>query len=213
MAALVGYTGQANANRVFTASGAIASGGTAQILLPVAISRSSLIIQNITQTAGHNIFITIGAPPATCTLSSGTVNTVTAGNAGAGYSRPPQVFFFGGLLANRASAPALTLAGLPDYPSPPNPAQAHCVMTGSAPNQTIASIAIDNPGSGYAYPPYVLLINDPLDPYGYSVPSATNGIQLAPAGGSYTSNGSVCPTDQIAIFSAATDAFTCYYTL
>lgn len=211
MAALVGLRGQLYTDHFFDVSGTITSGGTAQILLPVALSRSSLLIQNISDT---NMFISIGAPPATAALSSGTVSTVTAGNAGAGYSRPPQVMFLGGSLSNRASAPTYSLAGLPDYPAPSNPASAHCVMTGTAPNQTISSIAVDNPGSGYAYPPFVFLVNDPLDPYGFSVPSATNGIELVSAGGSYTSNGSVCTTNQIAIFCASSSkAYTVKFSL
>jgi len=211
MSALVGVRGQYIKNHLYDVSGTISSGGTAQLLLPMALTRTSLIIQNISDT---NMYISIGAPPATCTLSSGSVSTVTAGNAGQGYSRPPYVLFYGGALANRASAPTYTLAGLPDYPSPANPATAHCVMTGAAGSQTISSIVVDNPGSGYAYPPFVFLVNDPLDPFGFSVPSATSGIELVSGGGSYTSNGSICITDQIAIFCASSSkAFTCKFTI
>ena len=211
MANLIGYSGQYVTTHLYDVSGTVTSGGAAQLLLPVGLMRSSLIVQNISDTA---MYITIGAPPATCALSSGAVSTVTAGNAGAAYTRAPQVVFLGGALSNRSATPTFTPAGLPDYPAPSNPAQAHCVMTGAAGAQTIASITVDNPGSGYAYPPFVLLVNDPLDPWGYSVPSATNGILLAASGGSYTSNGSVCTTDQIAIFCASSSkAFTCKFSL
>lgn len=211
MANLVGYSGQYVTTHLFDVSGTITSGGTAQLLLPVSLMRSSLIVQNISDTA---MYLTIGAPPAVASLTSGAVSSVALGNAGAGYSRPPQVVFLGGALANRSSAPTYTPSGLPDYPSPSHPAQAHCVMSGSAGSQTISSISIDDPGSGYAYPPFVLLVNDPLDQFGYSVPTATNGILLAASGGSYTSNGSVCTTDQIAIFCATSSkAFTCKFSL
>ena len=211
MANLVGYSGQYVTTHLYDVSGTITSGGTAQLLLPVSLMRASFSIQNISDTA---MYLAIGAPPATCTLSSGTVSTVTAGNAGAGYSRPPQVVFLGGANTNRAALPAYTLSGLPDYPAPSHPAQAHCVMTGAAGSQTISSIAIDDPGAGYAYPPFVLLVNDPLDPYGYSVPSATNGILLAASGGSYTANGSVATTDQMSLYCATTGkAFTCKFSL
>ena len=211
MNALVGYRNQTMDDHMFDASGTITSGGTAQLVLPVAITRSSLIIQNISDTA---MYVSIGAPTATASLTSGGVSSITAVNNGLLYSRAPQIFFLGGALANRASAPTYTPVGLPDYPAPANPASAHCVMTGSAGSMTISSIVVDNPGSGYAYPPYVLLVNDPLDPYGISVPSATSGILLAASGGSYTVNGSVCTTDQIGIFCVSSSkAYTCKYSL
>jgi hypothetical protein len=123
------------------------------------------------------------------------------------------VKFYGGANWNRNQAPIYTLSGLPEYPAPSHPATAHCVMTGSAPNMTISSISIDDPGAGYAYPPFVLLHNDELDPYGCSIPSTTNGILLAANGGSYTSNGTVCTTDQMALYCATTSAaFTCKFT-
>jgi hypothetical protein len=78
---------------------------------------------------------------------------------------------------------------------------------------TISSIVVDSGGSGYAYPPFVLLKNRDLDPWGCSIPSATNGILLAASGGSYTSNGTVATTDQMALFSTATGAYTVKFTL
>ena len=211
MANLVGYSGQYIHTPLYDVSGTITSGGTPQLLLPQSLMRSSLIIQNISDTA---MYISIGAPPATASLTSGSVSSVSVGNAGFGYSMAPTVHFLGGANANRNSQPTYTLAGLPDYPAPSSVASAHCVMTGSAPNMTISSIVIDNGGSGYAYPPFVYLRNRSLDPYGASIPSATNGILLAASGGSYTSNGSVCTTDQIAIFCASSSkAYTVKFSL
>lgn len=211
MAAIIGLSEQRVSTHQFDVSGVIASNTTPQLVLPVQLSRSSLIVENIST---HNMYITIGAPPATCTLSSGAVSTVTAGNAGQGYSIAPTVHFYGGCNANRSSYPTYALPGTPDYPSPSSVASAHCVMTGTAPNMTISSIVVDNGGSGYAYPPFVFLKNNPLDPFGFSIPSTSNGIQLISAGGSYTSNGSICTTDQIGIVGTTTsDAFTCKFTL
>lgn len=213
MAKLVGSTGQyLGSEYLYDASGTIATGGTAQLLLPKAKSRSSLIIQNISDT---NMFIEFGGARATATLSSGTVVSCAVTNAGIGYSRPPQVIFTCGAYQNPTQiTPTFTIAGLPDWAAPSNPAQAHCIMSGTAPNQTVGSIVMDNPGSGYAYPPYVWLLNDPNDPYGAAAPSATVGVELVSAGGSYTSNGTICTTDQISIFCATTGkAFTCKYSV
>jgi hypothetical protein len=209
MAGLVGLRGQAVSDRLFDVSGTITAGTTPQLILPECRIRTSLIVQNISAVA---MYLSIGAPPATCAISSNAVSSVTVGNAGFGYSIAPTVKFYGGALWNRNSYPTYTLTGTPDAPSPAHPASAHCVMSGSAPNMTIASIAIDDPGAGYAYPPFVFLVNHYLDPYGCSIPSATNGILLAANGGSYTSNGSICTTDQMALYCATTgSAFTCKF--
>lgn len=211
MANLVGYSGQYVATHLFDASGAVSSGGTPQLILPISLCRSSLIIQNISDTA---MYLSIGAPPASAIITGGAVSSVSVGNAGFGYSIAPTVHFYGGLNANRTSNPTYSLAGLPDYPSPSSHATAHCIMSGSPGSMTISSIAIDSPGSGYACPPLVFLRNSPLDPFGCSIPSATNGILLAASGGSYTSNGSVCTTDQIALFCATSGkAFTAKFSL
>ena len=211
MAGIIGLQEQRVPLHLFDVSGVIASSTTPQLVLPVQLSRSSLIVQNIST---HNMYITIGAPPATCTLSRGSVSTVTAGNAGQGYSIAPTVHFYGGNNANRSAYPTYALPTDPSYPCPSNVATAHCVMTGTAPNMTISSIVVDNGGSGYAYPPFVFLKNNPLDPFGFSIPSTTNGIQLISAGGSYTSNGSICTTDQIGIVGTTTnDPFICKFTL
>lgn len=211
MAGIIGLQEQRTPLHEFDVSGVIISGTTPQLVLPVQLSRSSLTIENIST---HNMYVTIGAPPATCTLSGGAVSTVTAGNAGQGYSIAPTVHFYGGCNANRSSYPTYALPGTPDYPSPSSVASAHCVMTGTAPNMTISSIVVDSGGSGYAYPPFVFLKNNALDPFGFSIPSTTNGIQLISAGGSLTRNGSICTTDQVAIVGTTTnDPFTCKFSI
>lgn len=214
---LPGAVGQVNnAEYLFDASGTISSGGTAQLLLPRARSRSSLIINNISDTA---MYIEFGGARATASLSSGAVSSCSITNAGLGFSLAPTVHFLGGGYDNRyQTTPTFSIVGLPEWPSPISPAgrpaKAHCVMTGSAPNMTVSSIVIDDPGAGYAYPPYVQLRNDPNDPYGCAVPSATSGILLAASGGSYTPNGTVCSTDQFAVYCATSGkAFTVKWTL
>lgn len=211
MAKLIGSTGQYTGSEyLFDASGTIASGGTAQLILPKALSRSSLIIENI---SAVNMLIEIGAARATATLTSGAVSSCSVSNAGFGYSLPPKIIFLGGQNLQQ-TMPAYTLQGLSDWISPSNPAQAHCIMSGSAPNMTVGSIVIDNPGANYAYPPVVFLQNDPRDPYGCAVPSASVGLLLLASGGSYTSNGTICTTDQISIFCASSSsAYTCKYSV
>ncbi len=214
MAALVGIRGQTFQDRTFDASGTIASGSAAQLILPQAHARSSFFIQNIHATA--SMFLEFGAARATATLTSNGVSAATVTNVGFGYSLPPNVHFYGGAFGPKGNpqiAPAYSLQGLPEWTNPNSPAKAHCVMTGSAGAMTVSSIVIDSPGSGYAYPPFVLLTNSSNDPFGCAVPSATNGIELLP-GGSYYSNGSICTTDQVSIFCAtATAPFTCKFTL
>ena len=214
MAALVGIRGQNFKDRLYDASGTITTGGTAQLLLPVAQVRSSLLILNLSTS---NLFLEFGSGRATASLTGGGVSSCTVTNAGFGYTQAPTIKFLGGAFGppgNPMAAPAYTLQGLPDWTAPNNPAQAHCVMTGSAGSQTISSIVIDSPGSGYAYPPYVLITNHHNDPFGCAVPSATVGMELISSGGNYTANGSVCTTDQIGIFGTVTgQQFMCKYTL
>lgn len=214
MGALTGIRGQVYTDRLFDASGTITTNATAQLVLPVAKIRSSLIIRNNSAVA---MYVEFGAARASASLTSGAVSSCAVTNAGFGYSLPPSVTFLGGALGspgNPQIAPSYTLAGLPDWTAPSHPAQAHCVMTGAVGSQTVNSIVIDDPGSGYAYPPYVLLINHPNDPYGCAVPSATSGLLLAASGGSYVADSSICTTDQISIVCAtSTSAFTCKFSI
>ncbi len=196
---------------LYDASGTITSGGTAQLIMPVSNRRSSFLLQNISDT---NMFIEFGPARAAATLSSGTVASVAVTNAGFNYTMAPKVVFFGGgNTGNNYNNPNFLSAGLPDYPAPSNIASAHCVMTGSAGNLSISSIVVDNPGSGYIKPPYVYLLNDPQDPFGCALPSATSGFELLANGGSLSYNGSVCPTSQFAVYCATTSkAFTAKFT-
>lgn len=212
MGALPQIKNQVTTIQLFDKSGTITSGGTAQLLIPVSYQRSSLILQNISDT---NMYVEFGGARAAATLTTGSVSSIAITNSGFNYTKAPQVIFYGGgNTGNNLNNSAFLSAGLPDYPAPSNIATGHCVMTGSAGNLSVASITIDNPGSGYAIAPLIYLQNDPLDPFGVATPSATSGYALLANGGSLTFNGSVCPTDQISIIGATTGkAFTAKFTL
>lgn len=214
---LVGSGGQQTHHPFYDASGTITTGGTPQLLLPVAKSRSHLLIMNISDT---DMYIEFGAARATATLTSGVITSFTVTNAGFGYTRPPNVNLLGGGNGGNSSFPGV---GAPGYPAPGDagytsarytdmsgkrPGKAHAVLSGS----TIGSIVIEDGGAGYAAAPMVYLENEMLDPFGAAIPSATSGILLSSAGGAYYVNGTVCPTDQISIFCATSaKAFCCKF--
>jgi len=151
-----------------------------------------------------------GGALATATISGGLVTGFTIVNGGFGFTAPPLIRFQGGAAYCPLTGLGPSGAGLPGYASPNNfpnnagyyPARAHTVLTGGV----ITSIVIDDPGSGYAFPPFVDIVNDPSDRYGCVDPfygSVANGFQLG-AGQSYTSNGTYTTIDAISVFSAAT---------
>lgn len=214
MGALAQISGQMKQYPVFDLSGTITLGGTPQLIIPISYTRSSLIIQNI---SANNMYIEFGGARATATLTSGAVTSCTITNAGFNYTLAPQVVFFGGgNTGNNLNNSSFLGAGLPDYPAPSNIASGHCVMTGSGSNKNVSSIVIDNPGSGYVTAPYVYLLNSPLDPFGCANPfagSVASGVELLPQG-SVTFDGSVCTTDQVAVYCATTaSGFTAKFTL
>jgi hypothetical protein len=210
---LPGATGQSSYGEyLFDASGMITTGGTPQLVMGKARSRSSLILVN---NSAHNMYFEFGGARATATLTSGVVTSVSVTNAGLFYSVAPTVEFLGGAFDNgNQTTPTFAYNSLPEYPaptSPGSPAKAHCVMTGSAGALTISSIVVDSGGSNYAYPPYVFIRNRPWDYFGVANPfqgSATSGILLLANGGSYTANGTICTTDAISVYGTTTaDAY------
>jgi hypothetical protein len=216
---LPGSVGQVNAGEyLFDASGLIVSGNTPQLVLPRARSRSSLIIVN---NSAHNMYFEFGGPRATASLTSGAVSSVSVTNAGLGYTVAPEVQFLGGAFDNQfQQSPTFSVTSLPEFPLPHGAfkhAKGHCVMTGSSGAMTVSSIVIDDPGAGYLYPPYVFLRNSPNDPFGVANPyqgSVASGVLLLANGGSYTSNGTVCTTDQIAVLGTTTnDPYCCKFTI
>ena len=209
-----GTAGQQRRDLVYDASGTIANGTTPQLLLPEAKSRSFLTIQNISDTA---MYLEFGSARATATLTSGVVTSCNVTNAGFGFTFAPDILFIGGGPYGQDGQYGTNISqfvgvGQVGYPAPANAAKAHCVMTGSAPNLSVASITVDNGGAGYVAAPYVFIHNKLADPNGCAIPSTTSGVYLAPFGGSMTFNGTVCPTDPCALYCATTGkAFICKY--
>lgn len=160
------------------------------------------------------MYLDFGGARATATLSGGSVASCAVTNAGVGYSYIPQIRFVGGGPVGASPNNRFLTPGIPPYSGPSNTAQAHCVMTGAAPNMTVSSIVIDNPGSGYKNAPYVRIENDLNDPYGSATVSATTGIVIPPNGGNLPYNGTFCLTDSISLFCATTGkTFVCKYAL
>ena len=196
---LIGTGQQGRQDQLYSSDGAIATGGTPQLVLAQSISRSHLILQNLSATV---IVFEIGPARARATITNGQVTGVTITNAGFNYTKPPIVRFLGG--GNNGNSSYLGL-NQPAGPNPQNSAIGHAVLTSGA----VSSIVIDNPGSGYVIAPWVLLQNSDLDPYGCAVPSATSGIALA-QDQIHVWNGTVCPTDAVAVWGAtAAQGFTC----
>jgi hypothetical protein len=222
---LVGAGSQQAYHPIFDASGTIASGSAPQLLLPHQLSRSLFMFTN---NSAAVMYMDFDGARATATLTSGAVSGTTITNAGFGYTKPPLVRFMGGGAPQGLPFSGAYPQGVstqvgpnngfvgssipdPSWPSPPNPATGVAVMTGSAPNLSVASITITNPGAYYLYAPFVWLINSDLDPSGAAIASATSGFAINP-GGSVTFNGTVCPTGAVSLFCAtATSAFTCKY--
>ena len=188
---------------LYDASGTITSGGTAQLVLGQSQSRSYFFFQN---TSLGPLNLEIGSARATATITNGVVTSVTLKNAGFNFTLPPLIRFLGGGNIGNSSYIGL---GQPGAPAPSNVAQAQAVMTGSAPNQSVSSITVNYGGGGYACAPYVFINNDPKDPNGCAVPSATSGIVI-PAGGTFVMENSVVTTDPVAVYGASTgQSFIC----
>jgi len=201
---LVGSRSQQQQDDMYDFSGSVTTGGTAQLLLPQAKSRSLFIFVN---TSANVMSIQFGIRPSTSALTSGVVTSVTLVDAGQLFWLPPLVEFLGG---GNVGAPGFAGATAPDWPGPTNPANGHAVMSGSAGAQTISSISIDSGGSGYLVAPYVLVKAAPGDPTGVGALTATTvGLQIA-AGATLQLNGTCCPTSAAVVFCGTpASTFTC----
>ncbi len=184
--------------------------GSAQLVLARSLSRSSLILQNLS--AANSMFIEIGGARATATLSSGTVSSVAVTNAGFNYTKAPVVRFLGGGYPGGSSKSPLYNSsylglGQPNAPSPSHFAVAHAVLTGGA----VSSIVVDDPGSEYAIAPYVQLISSDLDPYGCALPAISGpvGMELFINTPPTSWNGTTCPTDAISVVGVEGDVLLC----
>lgn len=221
---LVGARGQQRSDHLYDASGTITTGGTAQLLLPANVSRSFLMIQNISDTV---MTVKFGAARLTATLTSGVITSVAVNDGGFGFTNlngiRPAIQVLGGGTDQRSYGNSFVGVGQPDYPVPTagsnnvqtaSPASLVPVMAtaGGLGGQLITSVTIQSGGSGYKTAPYLHVMNSRFDPIGCATPSATSGIQLAASGGSLTFNGTMCPTDPIGIFcTASSKAFTCIW--
>lgn len=215
---LPGSSGQQVRFPLFDASGLIATGGTPQLLLPEAKSRSFLYIQNLDAT--HDLYVEFGGARATATISAGKLTGFTITNAGFGYTLPPIVELLGG--GNGGNNTFLGVGG-PGYPAPgdasqaaarfvdmssQSPAKAHALLTTGA----VTSFEIESAGGGYVAAPMVFMRNNTRDPFGAAIPSATSGVWLPAGGSNLYMNGTICPTDAVAIFGATTNTrYICKY--
>jgi hypothetical protein len=202
---LVGSRDQAQQDFYFDASGTIIAGGTAQLLLPQRKSCSHLVIVNNSTGA---LVVQFGVLPGIATLTGGVVSSVSVPDAGFGFKAAPDIEFLGGGASND---PTTFGATMPGWPAPFNPARGIAVMgTSTLGGLQINSISVTFGGSGYLAPPYVMIRPRRTDPTGVGIPSAAAGIPLTASGGSYSINGTSCPTDAIAIWGATTSqAFAC----
>lgn len=190
---------QAGPHRAYLYTGA--ASGAAQLILPEQVSRSMLLVQNLSDTA---MYLEIGSARATAALTSGVVSSCTVTNGGFGFTVPPTIEFVGGLAGSASTfsyAGAADILAAPGSPGAPTgkSAIAHAVLTGGV----VSSIVVDDGGSGYVVPPLVLMHNSRRDPFGCADPffsSAVSGVYLAAGGGSYYINGTVCPTDSLALY-------------
>lgn len=199
----------------------IVAGGTAQLILPVANSRSMMMVMN---TSSNPLFLEHGPARATATISGGAVTAITVVNAGFNYTIAPTIQFDGGFGPYVANS-SWDGRGLLGSPAPTGlakqgdvsgnvqfnrPAKAHFLLSGGA----ISSVVIDDPGFGYVNPPEVVIKNHDFDPFGCAVPSATVGIYLPATNGYYYINGSACWTDAVALYGGTTgQTYVCEYML
>ena len=208
MARMVGFSGQKVMTTGFRADG---TAGTAPVLiLPNAAPRSSVIIQNVSDSIQ---WFESGGARATATLTSNVVTSCTITNPGFNYTYAPRVVFLGG---GRDGNGLNLSAGYPEYQTPSNQATGVAVMTGSGSNKSVASITITNGGANYAIAPYVLLLNDPNDPFGCADPSynSGSGFQLYPGQSFDRATHNIVPTDAIAVYCASNSKnFFCEFTV
>lgn len=198
---LPGSAGQSAAQHDFyDFSGTIATGGTAQLLLPQRKSCTHLIIANL---SNGTMFLQFGLRRSTAAISSGAVSTITLVDAGFGFQVAPAIELLGGGVAGD---PATKGATMPGWPAPFRPAQATPIMQASAiSGLEIASITVNDGGAGYLVAPYVFVRADRTDPTGVGLPTSGAGVPILP-GEKLIWNGTACPTSAISILGPDTSA-------
>lgn len=196
---------------LWRADGAILTGGSPQLVLGRSMARSHLLLQN---TSSGPLWFEIGTGAATATLTNGAVSSIAVNNAGFNFTHPPLVRFYGG--GNAFGNSSYTGLAQPGGPPPNSVAsskvtieplgqepKAVAVLSGAYP-ATISSITVLRGGSGFVIAPYVAILNSDLDPNGAAAPAAGVGILLQAGGPPLIYNGSVCPTDPVAVWGATT---------
>jgi hypothetical protein len=204
---LVGARGQTAADRTYRLDGTITTASTPQLVSPIATSRAFFVFQNNSTAL---MTLEFGSARATATIAGGQVTAVNITNPGFGFLAPPIINFLGGAPFSPRVETGPSGAGLPGYAAPSyantqnpaRPALALATITAGA----LTGITITDPGAGYAFAPFVDIVNDYRDRYGCAAPSLTSGMQIQPSGGSYYVNGTVCPLDQISVFCATAGA-------
>jgi len=208
---------------MFDASGLITSGGTSQLLLPEAKSRAWLYIQNLSGT--ENLYLDAGSARATANMTSGVVTSCTITNGGFNFTYPPIVQFIGGGNAGQGGWLGVGQIG---YPPPGDSMglllstvnlQGQSVATGHAvlTNHVVTSIVVDFGGAGYQAAPFVLMTNDPRDPFGCADPhfNSANGFwgtKLLLPNTDFQSSTAACSTDPWSVYAVTTGhPFTCKY--
>ena len=192
-----------NPFRLLDASGSITSGGTAQLILPAVPQRAYFEFVN---NSNANMYLEFGPARASCNLTSGSIGTLTVTNAGFGYTYAPNVTLLGGGGDNNYPDGATNAVPYQFYP-PTAYGSAH-VTVGSG---SISTLIIDYGGVGYVTTPYVLMKNDPRDPFGCAKPTASTGVLITP-GGSYTMTNTFVTTEPVAVYGGTTgQQFACKY--
>jgi hypothetical protein len=209
---LPGARGQQQRDLLYDFSGTIATGGTTQLLLPERKSTSFLFVQNISD---YQMFIKFGSAKAHAVLTSGVVTSVVVDDAGFGFTLAPTVQFLGGGGIGWNFNDGLnTGSTAPQSICPNNFATAQANMASATPlgGLKVNSITVLNGGANYLQAPYVFIANNYNDPMGCGTASGTSGVSLSAVNGSWTSNGTMCPTEPISIYCATSAApFTCYW--
>lgn len=209
---LVGSSNQQIRSPLFDAT--LTLSGSAQLVLAQSLARSCLILQNL---GANSMAIEFGSARATATLTNGAVSSIAVTNAGFNFTKPPVVRFLGGGYPQTSTGVGqgglnTSYLGLnqPNGPAPSHLAEAHCVMSGSPGALTVASITVDDGGSGYACAPYVFITNSDLDPYGCATPALTSaGLILASGTGPLAFNGTFCSTNSISVIGTSSDVLAC----
>lgn len=192
MAQAIGFKGQGQTT-LYNLSGSSSVTNGEQLLVPFHKNgRSYFEFQNTSDTAMR---LGIGGATATAALTNGVVTSISVVNGGWNYTYPPLVRLLGGL-AQTEGVPQCLGGGLfGQTPVGQSMAVATAVLTGD----NVSSITVNSGGSGYTAAPFVYLENDPRDPFGCFLPSATEGVLINP-GGSRVLENNFIDTSQISLY-------------